>query len=311
MLKIDQLSKHFKFKKVLDKVSLHVHKGEIISILGRSGSGKSTLLNLIAGFERSEEGTISLGNRLISGDGAFIDPSKRSIGFVFQNYALFPHLSVEENIAFGITHLSKNERKVRVEKLLTLISLEEYGSKYPDTLSGGEQQRVALARVLATEPSIILLDEPFSNIDTVLKTTIRNELISILRGTNATAIFVTHDPHEAMAISDRIAYIDGGKIVQFDTPESLYHTPANENVAAFFGPINRYDGKFVRVEQCRISEEGAWNATVKSSLFMGSFYSTSVSLEGAETRGDFLIYTERSYPTASKIRLCIESDRAL
>lgn len=311
MLKINQLSKHFKSKKVLHDVSLHVGQGEIVSLLGRSGSGKSTLLNLIAGFERPDEGTISVEGRVQSSSNTFVDPSERSIGFVFQNYALFPHLSVSENIGFGIAHLSKPERNERVEKLLSLINLDGYGEKYPDTLSGGEQQRVALARVLAIEPSVILLDEPFSNIDTVLKTSIRNDLITILRSSKATAVFVTHDPHEAMAISDRIAYIDEGTIVQFDTPEKLYHSPINENIAAFFGPINRYNGGYVRVEQCRISEEGEWSATVQNSLFMGSFYSTSVSLEGAETRGDFLIYTERSYPTASKIRLRIESDRAL
>lgn len=311
MLKIDQLSKHFKSKKVLHDVSLHVGQGEIVSLLGQSGSGKSTLLNLIAGFERPDEGEISLQGRVQSSRSLFVDPSARSIGFVFQNYALFPHMSVRDNIAFGISHLSRSERDARVERLLALINLEGYGSKYPDTLSGGEQQRVALARVLAIEPSVILLDEPFSNVDTVLKTSIRNDLIAILRSSGATAVFVTHDPHEAMAISDRIAYIDGGKIVQFDTPEALYHSPINENVAAFFGPINRYNGGFVRVEQCRISEEGELSATVQSSVFMGSFYVTSVSLEGAEARSNFLIYTDRFYPVASKIRLRIESERTL
>lgn len=300
MLKIDQLSKHFKSKKVLDKVSLHVNKGEIISILGRSGSGKSTLLNLIAGFERSEEGTISLENRLISGEGAFIDPSKRSIGFVFQNYALFPHLSVADNIAFGITHLSKNERKYKVEKLLSLIGLEGYGSKYPDTLSGGEQQRVALARVLAIEPSVILLDEPFSNVDTVLKTTIRDQLLTILRASGATALFVTHDPHEAMAISDRIAYIDSGKIVQFDTPEVLYHSSVNENVAAFFGPINRYGGGFVRVEKCCIADEG-YSGQIESSHFMGNRYETRVQFLHNDEICNFLIYTYQRYERGEKV----------
>lgn len=311
MLTIDQLSKHYKSKKVLHDISLHVGQGEIVSLLGRSGSGKSTLLNLIAGFERPDEGAISLKGQVQSSSSVFIDPSVRSIGFVFQNYALFPHLSVEENIGFGITHLPKRERREQVEKLLSLINLEGYGDKYPDTLSGGEQQRVALARVLAMEPSVILLDEPFSNVDTVLKTSIRNDLMKILRSSGATAVFVTHDPDEAMAISDRIAYIDEGKIVQFDTPEALYHSPINENVAAFFGPINRYKDGFVRVEQCSISEAGEWSGTVVSSVFMGNYYATSVSLESTETRENFLIYTDRTYSAASKIRLHIEFDRAL
>lgn len=303
MLKITNLTKTFKMKPVLENLSFHINRGEIVSILGRSGSGKSTLLNLIAGFERADEGKIVLEETQLSGGGTFIDPSRRAIGFVFQNYALFPHLNVSENIAFGIAYLSKSERNARVSKLLALIGLEEYGSKYPDTLSGGEQQRVALARVLATEPSIILLDEPFSNVDTVLKTTIRNELISILRGTNATAIFVTHDPHEAMAISDRIAYIDNGEIVQFDTPEVLYHSPVNENIAAFFGPINRYNGKFVRVEQCRVDENGTIAAEVKFSQFMGNRYETTVrfTYEGEECR--FLLYTERRYENGEKVNI--------
>jgi iron(III) transport system ATP-binding protein len=306
MLKIDQLSKQFKSKEILKSVSLKVNEGEIVSILGRSGSGKSTLLNLIAGFESADEGAIEINGVVMCAKGKFVDPSERSIGFVFQNYALFPHLSIAENIAFGITHLSKKERQEKVEKLLSLINLERYGSKYPDTLSGGEQQRVALARVLATEPSVILLDEPFSNVDTVLKTTIRNELISILRGTNATAIFVTHDPHEAMAISDRIAYIDDGEIVQFDTPEVLYHAPANENVATFFGPINRFGEKFVRVERCRISDEGEWSGTIQSSIFMGSFYVTSVLLDDLKEGESFLVHTAQSYLRDTKIRLSIE-----
>lgn len=305
MLKIERLSKSFASKSVLDDISLHIRSGEIISILGRSGSGKSTLLNLIAGFERAEIGTITLENRIISSEEFFVDPSKRSIGFVFQNYALFPHLTVSENIAFGIAQLSKDERSDRVDKLLSLINLEGYGSKYPDTLSGGEQQRIALARVLATEPSVVLLDEPFSNVDTVLKTTIRDELTHILRSSGTTAILVTHDPYEAMAISDRIAYIDNGKIVQYDTPEALYSTPVNENVAAFFGPINRLCGKFVRVENCFINETGSIHAHIESSVFMGARYETRVHFVLNNESCSWLIYTDRRYERGEKVAVSI------
>jgi iron(III) transport system ATP-binding protein len=311
MLKIDQLSKHFQSKKVLENISLHVRAGEIISILGRSGSGKSTLLNLIAGFEHPDTGTIAVAGVLQSGEGVYVDPSERSIGFVFQNYALFPHLSVAENIGFGITHLSKTQRRERVEKLLSLINLEGYGPKYPDTLSGGEQQRVALARVLAMEPSVILFDEPFSNVDTVLKMSIRNELIQILHASGVTAVFVTHDPHEAMAISDRIAFIEGGKIVQYDTPERLYHAPINENVAAFFGPINRYEGGFVRVEQCRLEEHEGRGCRVVSSIFMGSYYVTSVDLSEGEKPELFTVFTHRRYPAETQTYLVIEKEGEL
>lgn len=305
MLTIDQLTKHFKSKRVLHDVSLHVAQGEIVSLLGRSGSGKSTLLNLIAGFERAEAGSIALGGAVLSGEGKFVDPSQRSIGFVFQNYALFPHLSVSENIGFGIIHLSKGERRERIEKLLSLINLEGYGDKYPDTLSGGEQQRVALARVLATEPSVILFDEPFSNVDTVLKTSIRNDLMGILRSSGATAVFVTHDPHEAMAISDRIAYIDEGKIIQFDTPEALYHSPINENIAAFFGPINRYKDGFVRVEKCRISEQGI-ECRVILSHFSGRHFETKVSIVVEGYLSEFMVYTDSKYAPGSQLFIEIQ-----
>ncbi|WP_298691327.1 ABC transporter ATP-binding protein [uncultured Sulfuricurvum sp.] len=303
MLIIDNLTKTFKSKTVLENISLTVRHGEIVSILGRSGSGKSTLLNLIAGFERSDEGSIYLEEKVLSAKEYFVDPSKRSIGFVFQNYALFPHLNVADNIAFSLSRIPKEEKSKRVGELLRLIGLEGYGSKYPDTLSGGEQQRVALARVLAMRPSVILFDEPFSNVDTVLKTSIRDELLAILRSGGSTALFVTHDPHEAMAISDRIAYIDEGKIVQFDTPEMLYHAPANENVAAFFGPINRYEGGFVRVEKCRIDSDGPIRAEVVSSRFMGNTYETQVRFTQKEYDCRFLIYTDRLFTVGEIVRI--------
>ena len=303
MLIIDNLTKTFKSKTVLENISLTVRHGEIVSILGRSGSGKSTLLNLIAGFERSDEGSIYLEEKVLSAKEYFVDPSKRSIGFVFQNYALFPHLNVADNIAFSLSRIPKEEKSKRVGELLRLIGLEGYGSKYPDTLSGGEQQRVALARVLAMRPSVILFDEPFSNVDTVLKTSIRDELLAILRSGGSTALFVTHDPHEAMAISDRIAYIDEGKIVQFDTPEMLYHAPANENVAAFFGPINRYEGGFVRVEKCRIDSDGPIRAEIVSSRFMGNTYETQVRFTQKEYDCRFLIYTDRLFTVGEIVRI--------
>ncbi|MGE4471789.1 MAG: ABC transporter ATP-binding protein [Sulfuricurvum sp.] len=303
MLIIDNLTKTFKSKTVLENISLTVRHGEIVSILGRSGSGKSTLLNLIAGFERSDEGSIYLEEKVLSAKEYFVDPSKRSIGFVFQNYALFPHLNVADNIAFSLSRIPKEEKSKRVGELLRLIGLEGYGSKYPDTLSGGEQQRVALARVLAMRPSVILFDEPFSNVDTVLKTSIRDELLAILRSGGSTALFVTHDPHEAMAISDRIAYIDEGKIVQFDTPEMLYHAPANENVAAFFGPINRYEGGFVRVEKCRIDSDSPIRAEVVSSRFMGNTYETRVRFTQKEYDCRFLIYTDRLFTVGEIVRI--------
>lgn len=188
---------------VLKSFNLTVEKGEIISIVGLSGSGKSTVLRLIAGLEMPAQGSISINNRTMVDDVTFVPPERRNIGMVFQDYALFPHLSVNENIAFGISKLSDKGRAERVTELLHLIQMVEYGDRYPHQLSGGQQQRVAVARALAPKPHLLLMDEPFSNVDCGLKEKMRQEIRAILKAEAATCIFVTHDKTDEADMSDR------------------------------------------------------------------------------------------------------------
>lgn len=188
---------------VLTSFNLIVEKGEIVSIIGSSGSGKSTVLRLIAGLEVPAQGSISINNTIMVDDNIFVPPERRNIGMVFQDYALFPHLSVNENIAFGISKLSGKERAERVAGLLHLMQMTEYGDRYPHQLSGGQQQRVAVARALAPKPHLLLMDEPFSNVDSVLKEKMRQEIRAILKAEAATCIFVTHDKADEANMSDR------------------------------------------------------------------------------------------------------------
>ncbi|MTH54076.1 ATP-binding cassette domain-containing protein [Bacillus mangrovi] len=192
--------------------SLYMNKGEIIAILGESGSGKSTVLRLLAGLEIPQAGSISINGRQIAGDHTFIPPEKRGIGMVFQDYALFPHMTVEKNILFGLRHLKRMQKQERLAEMLELVNLSDYKKRYPYELSGGQQQRVALARALAPAPSLMLFDEPFSNLDASLQVKIRDELKGILKQTNSTSIFVTHDQADAAALADRTIFIKQGMV---------------------------------------------------------------------------------------------------
>lgn len=219
--------------------NLEIEKGEIVAITGESGCGKTTLLRLIAGLEVPNSGSISIYNQLVADTQTWVKPEKRKVGMVFQDYALFPHLTVQENIAFG---LQKDiDKKQRINELLVLVGLETYGKRYPYELSGGQQQRVALARALAPSPAILLLDEPFSNLDEVLKEQVREELLQIIRQTNMTTLLVTHDTKDALTMADRIAVMKKGILQQCSSPEQLYEKPVNEYVAKFFGKINMID----------------------------------------------------------------------
>lgn len=193
---------------VIDRFSFTIEKGEIVGIVGASGSGKSTLLRLLAGLEDPTVGSIELDGRLIVGDNTYIEAEKRGVGMVFQNYALFPHLTVSENICFGLHKMKRPEKKKRLDEMLELVQLQEFAKRYPHELSGGQQQRVALARALAPSPSILLMDEPFSNLDTNLKSLIRMEVRDILQKANITCLFVSHDQADVDAICDRTIYID-------------------------------------------------------------------------------------------------------
>lgn len=207
----------FKYKnaksKTLDHLQIDIERGEIISILGKSGSGKSTFLRIIAGLENPSGGSMEVNGGVMFDPTTFIAPEKRGIGVVFQDYALFPHMTVGQNIMYGLRKMSRKQKQERLEEMLDLINLEDYKQRYPYELSGGQQQRVALARALAPAPSLLLLDEPFSNLDAHLQEKIRDELRDVLKKTGITSILVTHDFADAKAIADRIFYINEGQLV--------------------------------------------------------------------------------------------------
>ena len=215
-------------------------RGEVVALLGPSGCGKTTLLRLIAGFETPDAGTIELDDRPVAGRDGWVPPERRKVGMVFQDYALFPHLTVAENVGFG---LSRARRAERVPMLLALVDLCGLGERYPHELSGGQQQRVALARALAPAPEIVLLDEPWSNVDSYLRAELRDEVARILRPLGVTVVLVTHDREEAFSLADRIALMRDGRVVQEGTPEDLYTAPADRWAAEFVGAGNFLPGR--------------------------------------------------------------------
>ncbi len=226
----------------ISEISLCAHKGELLCLLGPSGCGKTTTLRVIAGFEPIIGGEVYLEGQLVSAAGLLVPTEQRRVGMVFQEYALFPHLRVAENIAFGLRHLSADQRTTQVHAMLVMTGLIGFERRYPHELSGGQQQRVALARALAQNPVILLLDEPFSNLDPDMTGKMRQDLHDLLRRTNTTAILVTHDHDEAFAMADRIAVLNNGCLEQFDTPEAIYHMPSTPFVADFVGQADFIPG---------------------------------------------------------------------
>ena len=234
-LVVDNLCIAYGTKSVVKHVSFNLEKGEIGCLLGSSGCGKTTILRAVAGFEPPTSGFIKLDGRCVNDKGKHIPPEKRNVGMVFQEHALFPNLSVAKNIGFGLNRHSKSQTKERVAELLGMIGLEGRGDCYPHQLSGGQQQRVALARALAPRPEILLLDEPFSNLDVELRTSLAHELRAIIKKEAITALLVTHDQNEAFAMADHIGIIEQGTLSQWDNAFALYHAPANLYVANFIG----------------------------------------------------------------------------
>jgi iron(III) transport system ATP-binding protein len=220
---------------VLNQVSFSLQPGEIGCMLGPSGCGKTTVLRSIAGFEAAWRGRILIDNREVSSNGLSLPPERRNIGMVFQDFALFPHLRVEDNVRFGLHHLGRNEQQARVQELLAIVGMLAYAQAYPHQLSGGQQQRVALARALAPSPAVLLLDEPFSNMDVELREQLAREVRSILKQENKTAVLVTHDQNEAFAMADQICVMNEGSILQQGSGYDLYHRPLNRFVADFIG----------------------------------------------------------------------------
>ncbi len=239
------VAKAFDGTEAVREVSLDITRGELFTVLGPSGCGKTTLLRLVAGFERPSAGEVRVGDRLVAGDGTWVPAERRRIGMVFQEYALFPHLTVERNVAFGLSRRERRsggEAAPRARTALELVGLQHKAGRLPHELSGGERQRVALARALAPQPELVLLDEPFSGLDATLRADLRREVELILREAEATAVLVTHDQEEALSLADRLAVMRAGRIVQTGAPEEVYARPADRWAAGFLGEVNVVSG---------------------------------------------------------------------
>lgn len=245
VLQVSGVVKKYGATTAVDDVSLTLGRGEVAAIVGPSGCGKSTLLRIIAGLATVDAGRVELGGKLVSGDDVFVPVEKRGVGIVFQDLALFPHLSVERNVGFGLRYVPKTDvsQADRIAQMLELVGLADKSHRGIHELSGGEQQRVAIARALVLNPEVVLLDEPFSHLDRGLARQVRDEAMDVLRAAGASAILVTHDQEEAMAVCDQLAVMRGGSLIQADTPATVYHHPADEFVATFLGEADFVDGE--------------------------------------------------------------------
>ena len=255
-LRVEQVTHSYGRTTVVRDVSLDVEAGQVHCLLGPSGSGKSTLLRVIAGLETPDSGVVSIGSVQVTGKQISVRPEQRAIGFVFQDYALFPHLNVQRNILYGMPRGTRAERHAKVNSLLERVELADAASAMPHTLSGGEQQRVALARALAREPAVMLLDEPFSSLDVRLRAEVRETTLRVLREFNTATLMVTHDPQESMRCADLVSVIRAGQIIQTATPQDLYYFPADRETAETFGPVNTL----------KVRQEGSQRVTTLGSL---------------------------------------------
>lgn len=260
---------------VANDISLSINEGEIFTVLGKSGSGKTTFLRMIAGLEMPDDGKICIDDNIVFNAKTNVVPNARGVAVVFQNYALLPHLTIASNITFG-GDFSADE----LSDILERTNLEDIHTKYPHEISGGQQQRVALARALIHRPKILLLDEPLSNIDTELRALLRDELKTMIKAFGITALFITHDKEDAFFLSDRIAIMRDGDILQIGTPKEIYYQPKNLYCANFLGKINHISQNlYARAEDICLCEEGEYQACVHSSLFYGGYY--EITLESA------------------------------
>jgi iron(III) transport system ATP-binding protein len=240
-VEVADIVKSFDGDRVLDGVSLGVDPGSTLALLGPSGCGKTTLLRIVAGLEIPDSGTVEVGERLLSGPGTLVPPEQRRVGMVFQDWALFPHLNVARNVGFGLPR-SERRASARIDEALDLVGMAGFADRMPDTLSGGQQQRVALARAVAPRPRVLLLDEPFSNLDATMRARVRTEIHALLQHLGVTAVFVTHDQDEAFVLGDRVAVVASGRVVQHAAPQEIYERPASPWVAGFVGDADFVPG---------------------------------------------------------------------
>jgi iron(III) transport system ATP-binding protein len=292
-LRVADVTKRFGHTVAVDHVSFDLGPHELLALVGPSGCGKSTLLRMLAGLHPTESGSITLGGVVVDDGRAALPPERRRVGLVFQEHALFPHLSVADNVAFGVR---EGDVDVRVAEMLAVVGLAEHGGRYPHELSGGERQRVALARALAPRPALMLLDEPFASLDPNLRARIRDDVVAILRSTGTPAVFVTHDQGEALAVGDRIAVMRAGRVVQLGSPEAVFHTPTDRFVAAFMGEadfLTRTEASgladdrwpdtddavvMLRPDDITFAADEHGDATVVAAEFRGSVWNYTVEL---------------------------------
>ena len=310
ILQVEAVTKQFTSKQspAVNQVSFELKQGELLGLLGPSGCGKTTLLRMIAGFEKPCEGKVELGGNIVSGDKHWVEPEKRKTGMVFQDYALFPHLNVAENIAFGLQtkkpRPTKKQIKERVTEVLQLVGLAGFEKRYPHELSGGQQQRIALARALAPQPELILLDEPLSNLDVQVRERLRHEVRIILKSTNTAAIFVTHDQEEAMAIADKIGVMQDGKLMQIGTPEEIYTCPQCKFVAEFVTQANFLQA--TRNGNTWQTELGAWQIDSPGTLHQGELMFRQEDVILRPDDGGITVIREREF-LGREYRYCLQT----
>ena len=263
---------------VANDINLFINEGEIFTILGKSGSGKTTFLRMIAGLETPDNGEIIIDEKVVFSKKLNLQPKDRKVAVVFQNYALLPHLSIASNITFG-----SDASKADLEEVLEKTKLKGQENKFPHELSGGQQQRVALARAIITKPKILLLDEPLSNIDTELRVHLRAELKEMIKSFGITALFITHDKEDAFYLSDRIAIMHGGDVLQIGSAKEIYHNPADLYCANFLGKMTKISkNNYIRPEHINICQNGKYDAVIKSIVFYGSFYEIIIETQKNE-----------------------------
>ncbi len=323
----------------VEHVTFSLQDGEILSLVGPSGCGKTTILRLIAGLDRPDWGQIIINGHVVSGPGVFLPPERRGIGMVFQDHALFPHLTVWQNVAFGLRSWSRQAKQERVEEMLSLTGLEGLAKRYPHALSGGERQRVALARALAPRPILVLMDEPFSSLDADLRLEMREQVRHILKSMQATVVFVTHDQDEALFMGDRLAVLQQGRIEQIGTPQEIFHASATRFVAQFMGDSDFLRG-FARPEGIETelgwlyqhhsfplgasveiavraddidfepAENGASNGVIAECFFRGAFNLYRLRLNSGQIVHAIKAHTH-SLPTGTRIHARLRGDHPL
>lgn len=337
VIRCEGVTKGFGGAPVVKDVGFALNAGEVLVLVGPSGSGKTTLLRLVAGFETPDSGSIYLADKPAFGNGAWMPPEKRNLGMVFQDYALFPHLKVVQNVAFGLKGWEKAAKTKRALSLLQMVQLEQLADRYPYQLSGGEQQRVALARSLAPSPLALLMDEPLSNLDPGLRARLRREIKSILGSRGITALYVTHDQDEALYLGDRLAVINNGVIEQIGTPEEIFHQPANRFVAQFLGladfvearatedgleteigtidgappfPIGTGGELMVRPDDVGIRPSESGNGTITARVFRGSHNIYVIQLKSGSVVHSLQSHTAH-YPEGTAVDVALEPDQTL